>query len=212
MRSLRTAVTALLALVLFVHFAITLAFTLPLTPLTVRYYPLIAAYIYPYFSQNWSFFAPDPPTQDDYVIAQYRYRDRNGRVQVTSWVNLSRTLNEAVQRNRFTPLEVVQLTLSNASGDIARSGVFQHGRINPRLIRHFSDVTVQPVSLHTVERIAMGLFTLAAVDGTPIAVRVGLFHHRFPRFSHAAKPDTPLTRDSDVTLFPFLAFERVAPL
>jgi len=119
-----------LTTLLVTHFLMTLAVTLPPTPLSVEYSRKIDGWIYPYFIQNWSFFAPDPPTEDAYVIAQYRYKSGDGTIAESSWINLSRTFNQAVQRNRLSPLEIVQVTLLNASGDLVRSEIFKDGRLD----------------------------------------------------------------------------------
>src|ERR1700685_4611253 len=97
-----------------IHFLMTLAVTLPPTPLTTEYGKAIESWIYPYFAQSWSFFAPTPPTEDDFVIAQYRYLSPSGSTLESPWINVSRTLNEAVQRDRLSSLAIVQATVINA--------------------------------------------------------------------------------------------------
>ncbi len=194
-----------------VHFLMTLAVTLPPTPLSVQYSKGIDSWIYPYFTQNWSFFAPDPPTEDMFVVAQYRYKPADGAILESSWVNLSRTFNEAVQRNRLTPLEIVQLTILNASGDVVRSEIFKDGRLDNDVLNRLIAAKRQPPALHTLERIAMGCYRAVGIPGEPVAVRVGLLNHRFPRFTHRAEPDNPQSENSQIT-FPFVPFEAVASL
>ena len=48
-----------LAALFLVHFLMTLAFTLPPTPLTVEYGRAIDNWMIPYFTQSWGFFAPN---------------------------------------------------------------------------------------------------------------------------------------------------------
>jgi hypothetical protein len=200
-----------LATLIAVHFLMTLAITLPPTPLSVEYSKKIDSWIYPYFVQNWSFFAPDPPTEDDYVIAQYRYKSATGSIVESSWVNLSRTFNEAVQRNRLSPLEIVQLTILNASGDVARSEIFKDGKLDNELLDRLVKANRQPPALHTLERVAMGCYHMMGIPGEPVAVRVGILHHRFPRFTHRDEPDDQLSNNGQL-MFPFVPFEAVASL
>lgn len=208
---LRTLCFVSLASLLMMHFLMTLAVTLPPTPLTVQYSKKIDAWIYPYFNQNWSFFAPDPPTEDEFLIVQYRFKSADGMVSESPWINLSRTFNEAVQRNRLSPLEIVQLTILNASGDLVRSEIFKNGRLDNDLLTRLVSTNRQPPSLHTLERIAMGCAKLARIQGEPVAVRIGLLHHQFPRFTHRSEPDNPQYDNTEI-VFPFVPFEAVASL
>jgi hypothetical protein len=208
---LKLAVLAALALVLAVHSVATIAFTLPATPLTVRYVSAIDRYIYPYFAQNWSFFAPTPPYQDDYVVTQYRVVDTSGRAALSPWVNLSRTFNEEVQRNRFSALEIVQLSISNAYGDMTRSSLFKHDHVDMAVYRRTADPAKQPPSMHSLERVAMAYFPRTGIAGRPVAVRIALFHHEFPRFNHRFERDDPAQHNTVLT-FPFIPFEDVTPL
>src|SRR5699024_6174422 len=45
---------------LVVHFALTVAYVMPLNPVTAAVQPLLRATIGTYFPQGWAFFAPDP--------------------------------------------------------------------------------------------------------------------------------------------------------
>lgn len=200
-----------LAALFALHFLMTMAVTLPPTPVSVEYSKKIDAWIYPYFTQNWSFFAPNPPTEDTYVIAQYRYRSADSTIVESSWINLSRTFNEAVQRNRLSPLEVVQVSILNASGDVVRSEIFKDGRLDNDLLNRLTAAHRQPPALHVLERIAMGCYRAVGVPGEPVAVRIGLLHHEFPRFTHRAEPDDPQSNNGQI-VFPFVPFEAVASL
>jgi len=208
---LRNLCFAGLTMLLVVHFLMTLAVTLPPTPLSVQYARRIDGWIYPYFSQNWSFFAPDPPTEDAYVMAQYRYKSAGDIIAESSWINLSRTFNQVVQRNRLSALEIVQVTLLNASGDVARSEIFKDGRLDNDRLNRLVATNRQPPALHTLERIAMSCSRAVGIPGEPVAVRIALLYHRFPRFTHRSQPDNPLSDNSQV-VFPFVPFEAVASL
>jgi len=196
---------------LLLHMSVTLAYTLPPTPILLQYGQQIVSWVCPYFQQNWSFFAPNPPTQDVFVIVQYRYRAVNGTVAESPWINLSRTFNEAVQRNRLSPLEIVQLTISNAAIDTTRSEVFKNGILDSRPVQKVIEKNQQPSALHTLERIAMGFYSVSGFQGAPVAVRLGLLTHQFPRFTHRREADDQASGNSEV-VFPFVPFEKVSSL
>lgn len=197
--------TALLS----VHFLMTIAVTLPPTPLTAEHGKAIDAWIYPYFAQSWSFFAPTPPTEDDFVIAQYRYRSPSGSIEESPWINLSRTLNEATQRDRVSSLAIVQATAMNAYCDLVKSELFKNGKLDEALLQRLTAAHQQPPSLHTLERAAMSCFRITSFNGNPEAVRIGILNHKFPRFTQRNKPDNPDADNSEIR-FPFVAFESVA--
>lgn len=44
-------------------------------------------YLDPYFTQNWRLFAPNPVSQDRNVLFQGVYRDADGRVTLTPWLD-----------------------------------------------------------------------------------------------------------------------------
>jgi hypothetical protein len=200
------ALTALLT----VHFLMTIAITLPPTPLTAEYGKVIDSWIYPYFAQSWSFFAPTPPTEDYFVIAQYRYTNRAGATVDSPWINLSRTLNEATQRDRLSSLALVQGTVSNAYCDLVKSELFKDGKLDEKMLQRLTAAHQQPPSLHTLERAAMSCYRITTFKGTPIAVRVGILNHKFPRFTQRNKPDNQEADNSEIS-FPYVPFESVAP-
>lgn len=194
-----------------VHLTFTLLFTLPPTPLTVRYQPQILRYMYPYFAQNWSFFAPNPPVEDDFVIVQYQMKMPDGKLGYSPWINLSRTFNDVVQRNRVSALEIVQLTISNAYGDATRSELFRNSHLVPNANEILRDPMRKPPSVHTIERVAMAYFPRSGVPGTLVAVRLGFLHHVFPRYNHRDEVDD-VAKNNTVLYFPFVRAEKVASL
>jgi hypothetical protein len=192
-----------------VHFLATLATTLPPTPLATEYGKEIDFWTYPYFEQSWSFFAPTPPTEDNFVIAQYAYKSASGSMVESPWINLSRTLNEAVQRDRISSLAIVQATVTNAYCDLIKSDIFKGGKLDEELLKRLIAANQQPPSLHTLERAAMSSFRITSFSGTPVAVRVGILNHQFPRFTHRQEKDDPAEHNAEVHL-PYVPFESVA--
>jgi hypothetical protein len=191
------------------HFLMTLAITLPPTPLAAEYGKTIDRWMLPYFSQSWSFFAPTPPTEDDFVIAQYRYTSPTGAAVESPWINLSQTLNQAVQRDRFSSLAIVQSTVTNAYCDLVKSEIFKDGKLDEKLLNRLVTTHQQPPSLHVLERAAMSCYRLTSLSGKPLAVRVGILNHQFPRFTHRMQKDNPAANNSELQL-PFVPFESVA--
>lgn len=201
---------ALLLLLFFgvAHFSMTLAYCLPATPLTTQYYAHIKSWIYPYLTQNWSFFAPNPPNKDDYVLVQYRYQNPSGQVVDGPWINLSRTFNTACQQNRLSSLEIIQLMTSNAYSEATRSAIFKDGKIdNEVLVKEFSSGQL-PSSFRALVRTGMAYFPKAGIEGTPLSLRLAFLHHEFPRYTHRDEPD-PQDEHNEITTFPFVPFEQV---
>jgi hypothetical protein len=188
----------------------TLAFTLPPTPLSAEHGKAIDSWIHPYFTQTWSFFAPTPPTEDDFIIAQYRYISPSGSTVDSPWINLSRTLNEATQRDRLSALAMVQGTVNNALGDLIRSPIFKDGKLDEKLVESVTAAHQQPPSLHALERAAMSCYRLTGFKGEPVAVRVGILNHKFPLFTHRYERDNPAADNAEIEM-PFVPFESVAP-
>lgn len=198
-----------LAALLTTHFLMTLAVTLPPTPLTTEYGKAIDGWMFPLFAQSWSFFAPTPPTEDDSVIAQYRYTAPSGATLESPWINVSRTLNEAVQRDRFSSLGIVQSTVNNAYCDLTKSELFKDGKLDEKLMNRLVASNHQPPSLHVLERAAMSCFRITTLGGQPLSVRVGILNHQFPRFTHRYEKDNYGAQNSTLE-FPFVPFETVA--
>lgn len=192
-----------------VHFLMTLAFTLPPTPLSAEHGKAVDSWIHPYFTRVWSFFAPTPPTEDEFVIAQYRYTSASGFTVESPWINLSRTLNEATQRDRLSSLAIVQGTVNNAFGDLVRSPLFKDGKLDQKRLDRMTADGQQPASLHTLERAAMSCYRITTFKGRPQAVRIGLLNHKFPRFTHRFEKDDPEAENSEVQM-PYVPFESVA--
>jgi hypothetical protein len=125
------------------------------------------------------------------------------------WINLSGTLNEAIQRDRLSSLAIVQQTVSNAYGDLIRSPLFKDGKLDDKLLEQLTATRKQPPSLHTLERAAMSCYRLTSFKGDPVAVRVGILNHKYPRFTHRNEKDDPGADNSEVQLL-FVPFESVA--
>ncbi len=210
-RWLRACVLFTLLIALGWHFAMTIAFCFPLTPVTVAIDPFVQRYIHPYLQQNWSFFAPNPPSMSEYVLVEYRYRTSDGAVHDSDWINLSHSLNVSSQRNRLTPLEIVQLVADNAYSDASRSDIFKDGKLDSAHLEKEIASGTQPPSLHTLERLGMAFYPYTGLGGSPVELRLGFLRHQFPRFTHRMDPDSADANNS-VVLLPYVPFEPVAAM
>lgn len=84
--SLRTVFIAAACLVtLFQLTAVTLA-ALPPNRYSDAVRPQVS-YLDPYFTQNWRLFAPNPVAEDREILFQGSYKDADGQVQVTPWLD-----------------------------------------------------------------------------------------------------------------------------
>lgn len=106
-----------LGTLLSLHFLILFFYTMPLSPIKYSFSIPIDDYADTFFTQNWHLFAPNP-VQDNIVVAA-RARNFSDTLHTytasTDWVDLTDPLIWAVQKDRFSELQVPELMLSNAA-------------------------------------------------------------------------------------------------
>lgn len=56
------------------HFTCIQLANMPLSPLKLKYANQLDAYVNPFFTQRWNFFAPQPLDRDMFLIARARFR------------------------------------------------------------------------------------------------------------------------------------------
>jgi hypothetical protein len=98
-------IAALLWLV--VHFTLTVAYVMPLNPVTASMQPLLRATIGTYFPQGWSFFAPDPAWSVPVLLARPLSPAEAAAVATEGlpsdgWYDLSTPLWERFHGNRLS--------------------------------------------------------------------------------------------------------------
>ena len=82
-------------LVLAVHFALTITYVMPVTPIKLKHQEVLGFTIGTFFSQSWGLFAPNPISTNQELLVKCGSAD---------WVNITKPLINALQGNRFTPL------------------------------------------------------------------------------------------------------------
>lgn len=169
-----------------VHFTLVLIANLPVSPLRAEYRNQIEFWVHPWFSQNWSFFAPEPISEDVDLLVRGRSVER-GAVTTTAWMDVNQPLIDEVRHNRFSALFVVEMTLSNLLNTYdnelkkdPRAVVTINGQRRPRLSI--------PAAADPYDEGMLGRFGSAALEVrypqrhfTQFQIAIG--HHRFARFN-----------------------------
>ncbi|MGW0876433.1 DUF5819 family protein [Streptomyces sp. NPDC002740] len=100
------AVSVIHVLLVFLHVA-------PANTISKRYSPLINAWVYPFFEQNWRLFAPDPESVNRQILARTAHTGSDGSVQVSPWFDLTAADRSAVEHQPF-PSHTAQNMLRRA--------------------------------------------------------------------------------------------------
>ncbi|MEH0471677.1 DUF5819 family protein [Streptomyces sp. B21-097] len=109
---LRTVVTLCLAAT-FVHVILVFLHVAPANTVSKRYSPLINAWVYPLFEQNWRLFAPDPESVNRRILARTARTGSDDSVQVSPWFDLTAVDRSAVEHDPF-PSHTAQNMLRRA--------------------------------------------------------------------------------------------------
>ncbi|MGX5182331.1 DUF5819 family protein [Streptomyces avermitilis] len=87
------------------HFFIAAFSQAPLSPAKIKLHGVISGYLEPYFTQNWSLFAPDPTKNDEGIVARAKCADGA----VTDYYDVTGPLIKETQGDRFFPSRTVRL-------------------------------------------------------------------------------------------------------
>jgi len=109
---LYTAVALCLAASL-LHVVLVFLHVAPANTVSKRYSPLISAWVYPFFEQNWRLFAPDPESVNRQILARTAKTGSDGSVQVSPWFDLTAVDRSAVEHQPF-PSHTAQNMLRRA--------------------------------------------------------------------------------------------------
>lgn len=109
---LRTA-AALCAAVTLAHVVLVFLHVAPANTVSKRYNPLINAWVYPFFEQNWRLFAPDPESVNRKILVRTAHTNSDEAVRVSGWFDLTALDNSAVKKSPF-PSHTAQNLLRRA--------------------------------------------------------------------------------------------------
>ncbi|MFD3480119.1 DUF5819 family protein [Streptomyces sp. NPDC058695] len=96
-----------------VHVVLVFLHVAPANTVSKRYSPLINAWVYPLFEQNWRLFAPDPDSVNRQILVRTAHADSSGSVRVSAWFDLTAVDNSAVEHDPF-PSHTAQNLLRRA--------------------------------------------------------------------------------------------------
>lgn len=97
----------------FIHVMLVFLHVAPANTVSKRYSPLINAWVYPFFEQNWRLFAPDPESVNRQILARTAHTGSDGSVQVSPWFDLTAVDRSAVEHDPF-PSHTAQNMLRRA--------------------------------------------------------------------------------------------------
>jgi hypothetical protein len=122
------ALRAFFLIWLLVHFALTIIYVMPVTPLKIELQPILSATIGRYFNQNWSLFAPNPVSTNEKLFVKCLTKEEVedgpvAGVTAANWHDLSTPFWQAFQRNRFSAYERLGRPGSNAMRTYLTGGV-----------------------------------------------------------------------------------------
>jgi len=185
------------------HFFLAAFSQAPLSPAKIKLHGLISSYLEPYFTQNWSLFAPNPTKDNEGIIARGRCSDGS----VTDFYDVTGPLIKETQEDRFFPSRTVRLVSNginqlNDSDDLllrlrqkeevkntddpeAKDG--KHKRVIP--------LTPYEKRQHEDAERSLSRFSLTQMhdvcpDGTaPAAVQVRMYIKTLPPWSQRKNPE-----------------------
>lgn len=100
-RVVSTVITAVVVVAMLVHMLFVFLEAAPANQVKRDYQAAHDWWIYPYFEQNWSLFAPNPMSANFRVQAQSRVRNPDGTATESSWSDLTADDLEHIRHNPF---------------------------------------------------------------------------------------------------------------
>lgn len=114
-----------LALLVTLHFGVTLAYLTPINPLKLRVFQPVKGYMEPFFSQRWTLFAPNVVAQSRTLLVACRTEDARQMRHEHPFVDITQPLRDLKRRYRLTPADrldraqVTGVTMLHAQDDEA---------------------------------------------------------------------------------------------
>ncbi|MBT2492804.1 hypothetical protein J7E96_30705 [Streptomyces sp. ISL-96] len=180
------------AALLGLHFAAAAFSQMPLTPMKIRYFDEVAAYLEPYSAQNWMLFAPDPVSENRGILARARCRDGS----VTSFHDVTTKYIAAAQSSRFFPPHMSRLVsgnmqqLSGSDPVLARLRESERAKKKTELPLMPYEKTSQDEALRFVSRYALTQLParVCGDDAPPEQVQVRMYIEKLPPWSQRHNP------------------------
>jgi Family of unknown function (DUF5819) len=199
--------------VLVIHFSFIQLASMPLSPIKLKYANILDAYVNPYFTQRWNFFAPDPIDRDVSLIARARDVEGSPPPLVTEWIDVTAPLLEALRRNRVTPLFLVEIGLSNAvvsfENNIAHDPRATLEKDGKTYLKAQLPATLDPLDMIVMRRTALASLEIAYPGKRFEEVQLGLVTSTFPRFTERNDPEAKA--EVSMTLIDWQSATWVAP-
>lgn len=133
-----------------VHVILVFLHVAPANTASKRYNPLINAWVYPFFEQNWRLFAPDPESVNRQILARTAHTGSDGSVQVSPWFDLTAVDRSAVEHHPF-PSHTAQNMLRRAwAGYVDSHGGDDKARTERALMmqKYLSNIAADRVAAH----------------------------------------------------------------
>ncbi|HEV2643030.1 MAG TPA: DUF5819 family protein [Candidatus Elarobacter sp.] len=210
-------VAAAALFVLVMHTLLTFMINIPANMITTKVSKHAYGYMFPYFSQSWSLFAPNPGEWNPGAAFRFAYRGQDGRLSMTQWYDANALFPVGDAAN---PLNRLGLEREIYFGEvlIASNGIkkirasVQKKRTD---VGHPVDVAALPSTMLSLERLFMSLADqlLPTRAGSPFLVQVALREQRPDSFDEHAKPPAERRTESSVPtlLMPWVVGQRVSP-
>jgi hypothetical protein len=217
---LRHAVPAVLIAALAVHFTCTLVYLMPPNPMSVRARPVVGSYMEPFFSQNWSLFAPDPVADTRLLLVSCRVEEPDGSATETPWANITSPLRAVKSRYRVGPanqLERAQLAplyMIFPPGDalIEKVASQNEEHLFDEVLAQYEEARRKTLTDGTRLLTRVGSAECDRIHGTgrtrEVALRMVTIEP--PKFSQRHLPDS--AGDTLYVQFPWAPYESVAAL
>jgi hypothetical protein len=174
LRSGLRAAVALCLVVSFVHVIVVFLHVAPSNTVSRRYGPLINAWVYPFFEQNWRLFAPDPESINRQILARTAHTGSDGSVQVGSWFDLTAVDSSAIEHQPF-PSHTAQNMLRRAwTGYVDTHGGDDRPRTERALMmqKYLTNIAADRVAAHrggTFDFIQLRVITMPVDASGPAA-------------------------------------------
>jgi hypothetical protein len=213
-KTLWWATFALCSAVFALHFTFVEIMNLPTNPIKLQYYDILEAYVNPFFTQNWSFFAPDPIANDLSLFVRAERRGADGKMLQSPWYDVTEALIDASNGKPLSPIGSDNLALSsaivqfvNAINKTPSATVVRRGE---KFVKPHITTSIDPADAMLMTRIGTAAL-LRHYGGMHVdRVQIGLRFYKFPRFTERSKPDRP--QDGHLVMLEWQPAPAVAPL